>query len=603
MLGYNWGGSTSTPVNYGGHDLPVINQNFGGHSVPGGHGAVDQLLDLQSDVLPQDFGVGNMASHVDSVALENAAAANADKANFSRLVEVMEDFYSFDHALTALPELRAYFHIASDGPPPLGGPSLLDVRRFLSPAQLENPGAPLVLGLADLTLENPPRAVDHTNRSSVVTPAILIEMFRCKDSFEPAERFHIRKNLVACLTALADFQRGNQTAENVNTRLLIHTVQQCRLDSCAQYQSSQVSFGMVRSEADQRAHVEELARRTLARVQQSSNVEMNAGLFAQHGLQRPGSPQAASLVDQLQNSADAGVPGKLSRLTLDQLADLVVEVNAEWRLPLKSAIGGALADYLSVPLKDMPAAKIDSTMHAVVDWACGGPGPLPDIADLLACIPSIGRKTTLEMDRQTGRAVEVALKHGQNFLLPSAIAKALKAQQSNLEKPVADLIRNQNFYSCLYKSGRNLHSALNLHGMYLQCSNPANRNMAFQTVPQFNHPSYAVRCSSGLYVNVNQPARPLLECREGESLRLAYIDRLWSLFRVIVADALEDRLALKLVPDERFRSEQDPEIKRAMAGAVLDTCIPETFGGAGGNITGMARNIVISAAIERVAAL
>jgi len=239
----------------------------------------------------------------------------------------------------------------------------------------------------------------------------------------------------------------------------------------------------------------------------------------------------------------------------------------------------------------------------VVDWACGGSSPLPDISDVLACIPSIGRKTTLEMDPKTGTVAEVALKNGQDFLLPSAIAKALKAQQTNLEKPVADLIRNQSFYSCLYKSGRKLATALNLHGMYLQCSNPANRTMAFQTVPQFNHPSYSVRCSSGLYVNVNQPARPLLECREGEPLRLAYIDRLWSLFRVIVADALEDRLAVKLVQDERFRSEQDPERKRAMAGAILDTCVPETFSGAGGNLTGMARNIVIGAAIERVGAL
>lgn len=602
MLGYNWGGTTSTAVNYGGHDLPVINQNFGGHSVPGGNGAADQLLDLETDVLPQDFGIGSMASHVDSGALENATAAKEDKAYFSRLTAVMEDFYSFDHAMTALPALRTYFNIPSDGPPPSGGPGLMDVRRFLSPAQLENQGLPMVLGLDDQTLESPPKPVNHGNRSSVITPAVLIEMFERKDAFEPSERFHIRKNIVACLTALADFQRGKHAGQSVNTDRLIHAVQECRLNCCAQYQFSQATLGSVRSEADQQAHVRELAQRTLARVQQASNVELNAGLFDQYGLQRPGNIQAKNFVQVLQHGPDALIPGRLSRLTLDQLADLVVEVNAGWRLPVKAAMGGALADYLSVPLRDIPAAKIDSTMHAVVDWACGGASPLPDIADILPCIPCIGRKTTLEMDRKTSTVAEVALKNGQNFLLPSAIAKALKAQQVNLEKPVADLIRNQSFYSCVYRRGKNLKTALNLHGMYLQCSNPANHNMAFQTAPQFNHPSYAVRCARGLYVNVNQPARPLLECREGETLRLTYIDRLWSLFRVIVADALEARLAEKLAQDDRFMNEDDPEARRTLAGTILDTCVPETFGGAGGNLTGMARNIVINAAIERAGA-
>jgi len=603
MLDYNWGGQTSSAVNYGGHDLPVVIQDFGGHSLQGGHGVVHQLLDLEYEANPQDFGVGNVVSHMDSAALENAAAANADKARFSGLMEVMEDFYSFTHALTALPDLQAYFNISPDENPFSGGPSRADVRRFLSPAHLESPGVPLVLGLADMTLENPPRVVDMNNRGSVITPAILIEMFRCKDSFEPAERFHVRKNIVACLTALADFQRARQAAENIDTHPLNHAVQKCRLNSCAKYQYSQGSVGALRSEADHQAHVHELAQRTLARVQQAARIEPNSALFSQHGLQRPGKRETVALAQNLQSGDDKGIPKKLSRLTLEQMADLVVEVNAEWRLPLKSAISGALADYLSVPITDMSAEKIDSTMHAVVDWACGGITPMPDVAEILGCIPSIGRTSTLELDSKTGNVVEVELKHAQNFLLPSAMAKALKAHNAELEKPVASLIRNQQFYACLYQRGRSLNTALNLHEMFLRCSNPANRNMAFQTLPQFNHPSYSVRCSSGLYVNVNIPARPSLECREGETVRIAYIDKLWSLFRVIVADALEERLAGKLVKDDVFMHEHDPEIRRAMADNILDGCVPETFGGAGGNLTGMARNIVINAAIDRAGGL
>jgi hypothetical protein len=594
----NFGADQPVVMNYGGQDTAVPLQNFDGHDTQNGHGAIGQLLDLKSDGFHQNFGSADESMDFDIPVQNDAAAEKADRLKFEQLLEVLSDLYSFENALQAVPAMKAYFGIVAPADETTS-PPFDKVKNFLNPTSLgKNQDGGLVLGLPALTLENPPKSVDENNRHLVITPAILMDAFCAKDIFERAERYHVRQNIMVCLTALAELQRHQNDPSKIDTRALILQVQQCRLKSSVDYEYGREAGSAVLDASDKAAHVKELTRRTLARLQQGVHLAYATPDFESLGLQSPGNAKTLILVNDLAVAGDAKYSGKLARLTLDQMADLVVEISPDWRLPMKTAIADAVADYLGVVMRDVTPAEINQTRGALLDWANGRRRVPPDIKLVLACIPSICRETVLQMDPLTKEVKEHPLKYAQDLFLPSAVAKAIKACSSSLESPVAVFIKNRKFYEEIYIAGKTLSTSLNLHGMYLQCSNPGNNNLAFQTPAQFNHRVYATRCSSGLYVNVTDRDNPQLECRENAGLRLNYIDKLWSLFRVIVMDEVGKNLALKLPENQAFMSESDPEKRRNIASDILDRCVVQTFGDAAGNLTGITRNILVNAAID-----